>query len=509
MSQTPLSGRKNQPDLPNESLTAQLQENINTLKCLLRQAEEQSLESDVRFRAFMDNQAGSAWITDEYGHLVYMNKQFRENWHLTEDDFGRHIETFVPKELVAEYLENNRIVLQRNKTIMTFEKLIRRDGSSGISLVYKFPLPGSSGPRLIGGQSLDITDERNAEGIIQKTNERFYYVTKATSDSIWDWNMTTNEIFRSESFFRLTGYSPDDIENNMDWWYTKAHPDDREQALLLLQQCIARFQEQWHAEYRFECADGQYKYFADKGFIIYEQGKPVRAIGAIQDLTEIKNLEKKLRDQRIAKRKQISLAVIAAQDKERNEIGKELHDNINQMLSTVRLLLSTIKAETTPHHQLITQCKEYLDMAIEEIRLQSKSLSSSFVREVGLKAAIDDITKNMLLTKGMQVDVDYDDSLETKLSPEQRLMSCRVIQEQSNNIIKHAQASRVKISAQDREGYLELVISDNGLGFDIHQTPHGIGITNIRNRVEVANGHLQLDSAPGEGCTMQIIVPIQ
>ncbi|MES1250164.1 MAG: PAS domain-containing protein, partial [Chitinophaga rupis] len=353
------------------------------------------------------------------------------------------------------------------------------------------PLPGTSFPRLIGGQSIDITDERNAEGIIQKTNERFYYVTKATSDSIWDLNIRTGQIFRSESFFRLTGYEPADIESNLDWWFSKTHPDDRERIMLEFKQCLAAGRQQWHAEYRFQCANGQYKYFSDKGFIIYEEGKPVRSIGAIQDLTEIKMLERKLREQEIRKRKQISLAVIAAQDKERNEIGKELHDNINQMLSTVRLLLSSIRSQEMEQNQVFSQCKEYLDLAIEEIRRQSKSLSSSFVREVGLKAAIQDIAKNIALSKLMQIDIDYDDSLETTLSPEQRLMACRVVQEQTNNIIRHAKASHIRIAAREQEGHLELLICDDGIGFDTKQTAHGVGLTNIRNRVEAFNGRLK------------------
>jgi PAS domain S-box-containing protein len=475
----------------------------------VKKAEARSSEMEIRFRAFMDNQPGPAWITDETGCLLYMNRHHKEIWHLKDQDCGKHIAEFMPKELVDEYMKNNSLVLDGNKAIMTFEKMIRRDGSAGISLVYKFPFPGTSFPRLIGGQSIDITDERNAEGIIQKTNERFYYVTKATSDSIWDLNIRTGQIFRSESFFRLTGYGPADIESNLDWWFSKTHPDDCERVMLEFKQCLAAGRQQWHAEYRFQCANGQYKYFSDKGFIIYEEGKPVRSIGAIQDLTEIKMLERKLREQEIQKRKQISLAVIAAQDKERNEIGKELHDNINQMLSTVRLLLSSIRSQEMEQNQVFSQCKEYLDLAIEEIRRQSKSLSSSFVREVGLKAAIQDIAKNIALSKLMQIDIDYDDSLETTLSPEQRLMACRVVQEQTNNIIRHAKASHIRIAAREQEGHLELLICDDGIGFDTKQTAHGVGLTNIRNRVEAFNGRLKLDSEPGKRCSMQISVPIR
>mgnify|MGYP001598850913 CR=1 FL=1 len=473
-----------------------------------KKAELRFKESEIRFRTFLDNQPGSAWITDENGYMIYMNKQYRDTWHLKEEDCCKHITEFVPKELVKEYLDNNQQVLDGNKTIVTFEKTIRKDGSRGISLVYKFPIPGASSPRLIGGQSIDITDERNAEGIIQKTNERFYYVTKATSDSIWDLNIETGQIFRSESFFTLTGYSPNEIENNLDWWYRKTHPDDREQTLHKFQQSISQNRQQWQAEYRFLCADQQYRHFSDKGFIIYDQGKPVRAIGAIQDLTEIKILERKLRDQDSQKRKQISQAVIAAQDQERNEIGKELHDNINQMLSTVRLLLSTIKTRNLTNNHIFIQCKDYLNLAIEEIRIQSKSLSSSFVREVGLKAAIQDIAKNMALTRMIKTDVDYNDSLEERLLPEQKLMVCRIIQEQTNNIIKHAEACEVQISVQEKEGYLQLLISDNGKGFDLNQTPGGVGLTNIRNRVEVFNGTLSIDTEPGKGCAMHISIPL-
>ena len=96
----------------------------------------------------------------------------------------------------------------------------------------------------------------------------------------------------------------------------------------------------WKDEYRFRCANGSYKYVFDRGFILFDKdNKPSRLIGAMQDLTERRKLEQQLTDEKINKQKQLTQATIEGQEKERSEISKELHDNINQILVTIKLYL--------------------------------------------------------------------------------------------------------------------------------------------------------------------------
>lgn len=106
------------------------------------------------------------------------------------------------------------------------------------------------------------------------------------------------------------------------------------------------------------------------------------------------------------------------------------------------------------------------------------------------------------------VQFDFDLVMEKLLSPEQKLMVFRIIQEQTNNIIKYAQASAVVIAVNKKNNSLRLVIHDNGKGFDLKGAKSGIGLSNIRNRIEAFSGTLNIITSPGKGCCMDIVIPL-
>lgn len=473
-----------------------------------KEAEDKLKETQTIFQSFMNNTHSPAWIADEDGVIIYMNDVFKEVWKLNDSHLYSNMHDLLPKQMVAEYVANNRTVVETGNPLVTIENSLRRDGTPGVYLVYKFLLHTSSAKRLIGGQSIDITDEKTAQEEIIRSNERFYYATKATSDSVWDWNMEKGHIYRSESFTRLTGYTQNDIGNNVHWWYEKIHPDDRERVVQQLNECLQSHNNYWHDEYRFVCADDNYKYLADKGYIIYKNNKAVRAIGAIQDLTEKRRLETELALQKETERIQVNRAMIAGQDLERNEISKELHDNVNQILSSATILLSAAQGNIEDQDHLIRKTHEYLNLAIQEIRKITKSLNSSVVREVGLKEPVEDIIKNMQLLKPVEVEFDCDPLLEHELSYDMQLMLYRIIQEQTNNIIRHAEASKVIIAINKADGFVTLLIHDNGKGFDVNKQAKGIGLINILNRAEIFGGSVQLDTRPMGGCRLEVRVPV-
>jgi PAS domain S-box-containing protein len=121
------------------------------------------------------------------------------------------------------------------------------------------------------------------QGELKKSNERFSYVAKAVSDCFWDWDMETGQVYRSEALMALTGYTNQEIEGSLDWWAEKIHPKDRHRAMNKLHSFVKHGHSYCDAEYRFRGADDRYKYFSDKGYIIYQDGKPVRAIGVVHD----------------------------------------------------------------------------------------------------------------------------------------------------------------------------------------------------------------------------------
>jgi PAS domain S-box-containing protein len=473
-----------------------------------KEAESRLSESEHIFQSFMNNTHSPAWIIDEDGYIIYMNDIFKEVWKLNNSHLYSNIHDLMPAEMVEEYMANNRKVIETGQPLITIENSLRQDGSQGVYLVFKFLLQTGTPKRLIGGQSIDITDEKRAEEEIVKVNERFYYTTKATSDYIWDWNIETGHIYRSEPFCELTGYQQNDLENDLYWWYEKIHIEDRQRVMNQINACLMAHSNYWHDEYRFRCADGSYKYLSDRGYILYHNGNAVRGIGAIQDLTEKRKLEAELAQQKEKERLRINQAMIAGQEYERNEISKELHDNVNQILSSAMIMLTATRGNANEQEFLIDKTTQYLNLAIQEIRKISKSLNSSIVKEVGLIDPVEDIIKNMQLARPMVVDFECNPWLEDELSQDVQLMLYRIIQEQTNNIMRYAEADYVRISIELNTDHLLLLIQDNGKGFDTTKQTQGIGLLNMLNRAETLGGTMKIDSKPMEGCRLLIQIPV-
>ena len=131
---------------------------------------------------------------------------------------------------------------------------------------------------------------------IKEANKKYDLVEKATSDTIWDWNIQEDKLQWNKGIEYVFGYKKNQITTNSNWWFQNIHPEDSVKMSIKLYSFIEQKTDYWQDEYRFKCADNTYKYVLDKGFLIKdEQGKPSRMIGAIQDITQKKEEELRLK----------------------------------------------------------------------------------------------------------------------------------------------------------------------------------------------------------------------
>lgn len=116
--------------------------------------------------------------------------------------------------------------------------------------------------------------------------ERFELVAKATHDVIWDWDLTQGTIWWNEGMEQIFGYKPDEIESGPNSWFDRIHPDDQEQVVKKIYAIIDKGESNWSDFYRFRRADGSYAHVHDRGYTIQNEGKPIRMVGSMMDITE-------------------------------------------------------------------------------------------------------------------------------------------------------------------------------------------------------------------------------
>jgi two-component system sensor histidine kinase UhpB len=226
----------------------------------------------------------------------------------------------------------------------------------------------------------------------------------------------------------------------------------------------------------------------------------------INDVTERVRLEKELALQQRLKQQQITEVVLTAQERERFELGQELHDNINQILATSKLYLDVAIEEREPRIELLAKSRNNISMAIEEIRRLSKELITPSLNDLGLVQSIKELIRSIQMVKKMKIRLTISGVDEDALLPEQKINVYRIIQEQLNNILKHAQASSVSIELNKQREQIRLCVEDDGKGFDPRMRRDGVGISNIMSRAELYNGRVEIDSSPGKGCRLEVIL---
>jgi signal transduction histidine kinase len=195
---------------------------------------------------------------------------------------------------------------------------------------------------------------------------------------------------------------------------------------------------------------------------------------------------------------------------ERSDIGKELHDNVNQLLGASILYLGMARKDIKNGEAYLIHSSEYTNTAIEEIRKLTKGLMTDTIEDFGLCAAIEDIARDTMEACPVKIYCKLEPSLERAMSDKFKMNAFRIVQEQLNNILKHASASDIHITMSEKKAEFALSIADNGIGFDNTKKMNhtGIGISNIISRAAAYGGRARFITKSGKGCKLVITFPI-
>lgn len=454
-------------------------------------------------------------ICDADSRIQWINAAFtRITEYTLKEVVGKRPEDFLygeetDRQAIVELIENKRAARAFDTEILIYAK----SGRKVWVTIQAQPQLDKEG-KLIGyfATGIDSTERRNSEEQIMYHQKLLQQAERIACLGSWETNLKTGVSLWSDEMYRIFGWDTENIVPTIGPQLSIIHDDDMEYVLNSIKDTIEG-KGDFDIEHRIVRPDGAIHIIHSQGQLIKNSwGEPEKLIGVVHDITSIKHAEEQLRnhearlaEERVEHQRQIARATINTQEKERSDIGKELHDNVNQILASAKLFLSSPFLEGDEREKFTLKAAEHISMAIEEIRKLSKSLVSPSTADLGIIETINDMIADIRWAQKIEINFNFAGIDETKLDYGLKLTIYRIVQEQMNNILKHAGASQITIALKEHGKKLILTIFDNGKGFDPQVRRRGIGLNNIINRADVFNGNVDIESAPGQGCMVRVV----
>lgn len=317
-------------------------------------------------------------------------------------------------------------------------------------------------------------------------------------------------VYVNEGVERMTGYRPDELLGNTPRIFQG--PDTDRAALRRIRRALERREPIKEVLVNY-CKNGSPFWNEIEIVPIPKSGAEGRAyFAAVQrDITETKRREAELQHSQEELR-QLSRAQEGLLEQERRRIARDLHDELGQTLTALKLNLAVavdgIDELSSEHRRRLESTIDSVDDAVEKVREISANLRPPMLDDLGFEAAAEWLLSKWGERNGLDVAWRSESTESGRLGGEQATALYRILQEGMTNVSRHSRASRVTVSYCETEERAVLEIRDNGVGFDPVARHHGSGLLGIRERVTMLGGELTVESALGKGVRIQVELPL-
>ena len=449
-----------------------------------------------RFTLFMDAYPFHVTIKDENQRYVFGNKAILDFMQVGREALpGMATKDVFSEEISKQLDQSDQVVIDTKAPVNEEISIYLDNGEYKCYELIKFPLVTQDNKILIGGISIDITRQKQAENELIESEKRYRAIFEGSTDGIVFLDEEFDISDCNLSYCELMGYAKDDLlgQNYKITLRDKSYDWDR---VIVDLAAESRFDSQ-KIELEGLKKDGQVVY---GDCTVYKLKKDNKQLiwAVVRDLSEKKRLEA-----------EIYKTMLDAEEKERSRFAREIHDGLGPLLSTSLVYLHTIGKENKldkvyKYSKRIYELLEDASYCIKEI---SNNISPDILNRYGLVQAIQSFCEKVKFTKDINFLIKS--NLDCRIEKTIEYSVYRVITELINNTIKHSQANQIKIDVEINSGLLFINYEDNGEGFNyktLKEQVKGFGLLNLENRIEKLGGQYVYYSEPGEGVkvTMRI-----
>jgi PAS domain S-box-containing protein len=362
----------------------------------------------------------------------------------------------------------------------------------------------SGEPSRMIGVNADITEGKLAEEALRESEERFRLAAEAGNMYSFEWDVTTDEVVRSSERNRVLGVT-EPLRSTHQQFVKRIHPDDR-QTFISTIAGLTPEHPTGNVIYRVLTIDGAFVWLRSSGRAIFDgEGKMLRVIGMVADITDLKRAEHALAD--------MTRKLVDAQEQERARIARELHDDIGQRLALLTVELDQLQAGRAKMSSTARARIRELQKQMQELSVDVQSLSHdlhpSKLEHLGVVAGIKAWCREFATRQ--KIEIDFSTDVSTVLPLDVGVSLFRVLQEALHNAAKHSGAKRVTVELRETLNEIQLVVRDLGTGFDVKTAlgGKGLGLSSMKERVRLVNGTISIESKPMKGTAIQVRVPVE
>lgn len=505
-----------------ERLQAELEQEVERRK----RGEVAYRDSEARYHSLVERLPLYVLCKDLEGRFTFANKLFCNTLGKPlEEIVGKTDFDFYPKHLADKYRDNDREVLQTGKVFEDIEEHQRPGGDRLYVQILKSPmLNGRGEPVGIQGVFHDVTARKRAEEALHRSEERYALAQRAANVGTWDWDVQSGHLHWSEQIEAMFGFSPGTFGGTYEAFLACVHPKDRRYVIDGVNACIEEGKE-YKLEHRIVWPDGTIRWVSETGDVFRdEQGKTVRMLGVVQDITHRKEAEEQLNHMMEELQRSNSeleqFAYIASHDLQeplrmvssftqllqkryRGRLGSDADefigfavDGAHRMRRLLNGLLAYSRVTTRARSFEPTDCEDVLRQAMDNLKLAIADANAK-------------VTHNVLPTIWAD---------ETQL--------VQLLQNLIGNAVKFREkkSPEIHIGAEQTPSHWKFWVRDNGIGvppertekiFQIFQRAHtdldyagtGIGLAICEKIVRRHNGEIWVESEPGKGSTFFFTLP--
>jgi PAS domain S-box-containing protein len=466
--------------------------------------EEALRESEERYRELFENSKDALYVHDLSGRYLSFNRAAeRLSGYSREEILGKHFSNFVAPSYLRRVRENLCKKLDEEGETTYEIDLVTKDRRR-VPVEVKSRLIYENGePVGVQGSVRDITERKRADD----AHHRLALIVDSSDDAIIGKTLDGTIISWNSGAEKIYGYSAKEIIGSH---VSVLIPSDRGDELPKILDRVRRGESIKHYETIRRRKDGK---LIDVSLTISPirdgNKKLVGASTIARDITNARQAEKAL--------KTFSRRLIEAQEAERQHIARELHDEIGQVLTAVRLNLQSLRSleQASSVSLALDDSLAIVDGALECVRELSLNLRPSVLDNLGLTSALRWYVDRYARRSGIVADLRNDLEDGRRLQMELETACFRIVQEALTNVVRHARATRVSVDLKRSNGNLELRIKDDGVGFDSQwllknaASSSALGLRGMQERTMALNGRLEIDSRPTFGTEIRVSFPLK